>query len=95
MLRDLLTGSHSYSIKKWGGLIVVLMSDHGQMDSMGLQSRVSLIRKAIISVIVLCGLCTHILPRSSLVPRPRPAFRRLQYSLQYGDGKLGGAWERG
>ena len=25
----------------------------------------------------------------SLVPRPRPAFRRLQY------GKLGGAWEQG
>ena len=29
----------------------------------------------------------------SLVPRPRPAFRRLQYGNS--DGKLGGAWERG
>ena len=34
----------------------------------------------------------------SLVPRPRPAFRRLQYGKAYrtnSDGKLGGAWERG
>ena len=31
----------------------------------------------------------------SLVPRPRPAFRRLQYDHTNSDGKLGGAWERG
>ena len=30
----------------------------------------------------------------SLVPRPRPAFRRLQDRTE-SDGKLGGAWERG
>ena len=38
-------------------------------------------------------------PQSSLVPRPRPAFRRLQYGKALyrtnSDGKLGGAWERG
>ena len=34
---------------------------------------------------------------SSLVPRPRPAFRRLQshFTVLISDGKLGGAWERG
>ena len=32
---------------------------------------------------------------ASLVPRPRPAFRRLQYGRTGCDGKLGGAWERG
>jgi len=40
--------------------------------------------------------------QGSLVPRPRPAFRRLQYGKAgsalfhtANDGKLGGAWERG
>ena len=37
-------------------------------------------------------LLTHI--ASSLVPRPRPAFHRLQCSTA-SDGKLGGAWEQG
>ena len=34
---------------------------------------------------------------ASLVPRPRPAFRRLQYgkAVLISDRKLGGAWERG
>ena len=41
--------------------------------------------------------CMHglIIVKGSLVPRPRPAFRCLQYGKAASDGKLGGAWVRG
>ena len=35
-----------------------------------------------------------LLSTNSLVPSPRPAFRRLQCGTE-SDGKLGGAWEQG